>query len=140
MFEVVRTLSCAVVLAAGVACSSTESPAATLTLAPTYHLRSIDGVPLPIDSNGEIADSGHFVRLHGDTVRTDRFSHVPPSRGNPGLGVIAVGTWRASQSGNVVIMFSLIAFATDTAFLHGDTLTLHTHDSRVLQVEVYVAP
>ena len=124
-----------------IACSNSEAPVSSLSLAAMYHLKAIDGVTVPIrDVAGEVLDSGHVIRLRGDTVRVDTYSHVPGSGGNPGIGVIALGTWLASQSGNVVALFPLIASSLDTAFLTGDTLTLHAHPNRILHVEVYVAP
>jgi hypothetical protein len=129
-------------LAMVIACSSSGEPGASLELARTYHLRSIDGVSLPIsDPSGDILDSGHVIRLGGDTVRVDHYSHLPASGRGPLTGTISLGTWVASQSGDVVVLFPAIASSRDTAFLgHGDTLTLHAHSSGVLRVEVYVAP
>ena len=123
------------------ACSSSEAPSSLPGFAPTYHLRTIDGVPLPIrDPSGESLDSGHVIRLAGDTVRVDDYSHVPPSGGLPGLGTIRLGTWVASPSGNVVVLRPVTATSQDTAFLAGDTLTLHAHSDRSLHTQVYVAP
>ena len=124
------------------ACSSSEAPSSSLALKPTYHLKTIDGVRLPIvDASGESLDSGHVIRLSGDTVRVDDYSHLPGSGGTPGLGTIRLGTWVASQSGNVVVLLPVTASFQDTAFLAGDTLTLHTHPFRsALHVNVYVAP
>lgn len=122
-------------------CSSSEAPTTSLTLAPTYHLRSVDGVPVPItSSDGSSLDSGHVTRVGLDTIRVDHESHVPPSNGNSGLGIISVGTWRASQAGSVVVMSPLIARSVDTAFVDGGTLTLHDHSTPTLHVEIYVAP
>lgn len=136
------TLSALASLAIAIACSSTGEPTASLALAPLYHLRVVDGVSLPIaDVSGDILDSGHVIRLAGDTVRVDHYSHVPPSAGGPGIITISHGTWLASQSGDVVALFPVIANTRDTAFLgRGDTLTLHAHSGGVLHIEVYVAP
>jgi hypothetical protein len=124
-----------------IACSNPDGPNASGGFAQKYHLRSVDGVHLPIvDTGGEILDSGHVIRLGGDTVRVDDYSHLPGLGGMPGIGTIRLGTWLASQSGNVVALFPLIATSIDTAFLSGDTLTLHTHSSHVLQVRIFVAP
>jgi hypothetical protein len=129
-------------LAALAACSNSEAPSSSLGLAPSYHLKTVDGVPLPIrDASGESLDSGRVLRLAGDTVRVDDYSHLPASGGNPGIGTIRLGTWVASQSGNVVALRPVTASSQDTAFLASDTLTLHTHPvSSLLQVNVYVAP
>ena len=131
-------IAAAMSLGAALACSNSEAPSSTLSLAPTYHLRSIDGVQLPIvDAGGGSIDSGHVLRLGGDTVRIDEDSHVPPSGGFPGQQTIAFGTWRAAQSGNVIVLYPLLANTVDTAFVgNGDTLTLHT-DSHI---QLYVAP
>jgi len=110
-----------------------------------YHLKAIDGVMLPIPLQGGPAgsslDSGHVLRLAGDTVRVDEYRHTPPSGSLPGTVVINLGKWAATQFGNTVVLFPIFAQSQDTAFLGaGDTLTLHTHDSGALQVKVYVAP
>src|SRR5437763_13835909 len=92
-------VTCLITAALVAACSSTDAPLEPLTLAPTYHLRAIDGVPLPIaEGSSESLDSGHAIRKGGDTVRLDTYSHSPPAGGNPGIAVIALGTWHARQS------------------------------------------
>jgi len=127
-----------------VACSSSEAPNSALSFAPTYHLKTINGVSLPIPFPGgqsSSLDSGHVRRLGGDTVRVDYYSHTPASGNNPGILVVALGTWAATQFGNVVVLRPIIASSLDTAFLGaGDTLTLHTRSGGAPQVQVYVAP
>ena len=93
-------------------------------------------------ADGEVTDSGRVRRLGGDTVLVDLYRHTPGTNGMPGTGVIALGTWRASQSGNVVVLSPLIAFAVDTATVAGDTLTLRAHlgVGIPVQTDVYVAP
>ncbi len=107
-----------------------------LTLEPTYHLRFVDGIALPISNPGAgTLDSGHVRRLGGDTVQVDHYSD------GSGVVVISFGTWLASQSGTVVALFPALANSLDTAFVgHGDTLTLHAHSGNALHVEIYVAP
>lgn len=119
-------------------CSSSEAPGTVVSFAATYHLRSIDGVQLPISmSGGGFIDSGHVLRVGDDTVRIDRWSHVPPAGGFPGQQTIAFGTWLAAQSGTTVVLQPLLASTVDTLFIgRGDTLTRHTS----LGLELYVAP
>jgi hypothetical protein len=125
-----------------VACSSSEAPNTALRLAPIYHLKTIDGVFLPIQSTGGGSlDSGHVLRLGGDSVRVDQYINSPPSGGNPGLHIVAFGVWAATQFGNTVVLFPILASSLDTAFIGGDTLTLHTHGGGgAVTVEVFVAP
>jgi hypothetical protein len=128
-------------VATAAACSSADAPNRPLTIAPEYHLKAVDGVPLPIVSGGGSLDSGHVLRLGGDTVRVDHVISSPPSNGAPGIVVISLGLWVASQSGNVVVLSPAIASSIDTAFVgNGDTLTLHAHSGGALHVETYVAP
>jgi len=123
-------------------CSDSTGVASALTLAPLYHLRSIDGTSVPFTSaDGEVTDSGRVIRLGGDTIRIDLFKHTPGTNGAPGTGVIALGTWRATQTGNVVALSPLIASTFDTATVAGNTFTLRAHVTRtVVQTDVYVAP
>jgi hypothetical protein len=127
-----------------VACSSSEAPNTALSLAPIYHLKTVDGVLLPIpipSSDGASLDSGHVRRLGGDTVRVDHFTDSHPSGNNPGIVVVSVGTWAATRFGNTVVLFPILANSLDTAFVGaGDTLTLHSRAGGALHVEVYVAP
>ena len=146
-FDSARRLPFVIVafVATAAACSNTDAPNNQLTIAPEYHLKAIDGVPLPIVSPDSIGggslDSGHVLRLGGDTVRVDHVSHSPPSNGHPGLTVINLGLWLGSQTGNVVVLWPAIASTIDTAFVgNGDTLTLHTHSGGAVHVETYVAP
>lgn len=127
-----------IALSALLACSNSEAPSSSLSLAATYHLRSIGGVQLPISQpGGGFIDSGDVRRLGGDTVRIDRYSHSQPTNGLPGTQIIAFGTWLAVQSGNVIILHPLLASTIDTLFVgRGDTLTERTG----LGVELYVAP
>lgn len=120
------------------ACSNSEAPANSLSLAASYHLRSIDGAQLPInDAGGAIIDSGHVLRLGHDTVWIDQYRHSPPSGGLPGLVTIAHGTWLGAQSGNVIVLHPLLASSQDTLYVgRGDTLTRHSNS----QIELYVAP
>ena len=126
------------------ACSSSEAPANALTLAPIYHLRAVDGAVLPIaGADMETLDSGTFRRAGGDTIVVDDYSHSPPSGGNPGITVVGVGSWVATQFGNTIVLFPAIANSQDTAFLSGgDTLTLHTRagGTRAFHIKVYVSP
>lgn len=124
------------------ACSDATGVSSTLTLAPLYHLRSIGGTSVPFTSaDGELTDSGRVIRLGDDTVRVDLFRHTPPSSsGLPGVTVISLGTWRATQSGNVVVLSPLIAFSVDTATIAGDTLTVRSHNGSLVTTDVYVAP
>lgn len=121
------------------ACSSSSAPRnSPLSLASSYHLRLIDGVPLPISqSGGGTIDSGHVRRLGGDTIYIDQYSHIPASAAFPGTVTIAHGTWLATESGNMVVLHPLLATEQDTAFVGmGDTLTLHLN----AQMQIYVAP
>jgi hypothetical protein len=119
-------------------CSNSEAPGSSLSLAPAYDLRSINGVLLPIsDPAGGFIDSGRVRRLGGDTVRTERYSHSQPPNGLPGTRIIALDTWLAAQSGNAIVLHPLSASTVDTLFVgHGDTLTGHTR----LGIELYVGP
>ncbi len=134
------------ILAACVAiagCSDATGVGSAVTLAPVYHLRSIDGASVPFTStDGEVTDSGRVRRLGGDTVLVDLYRHTPGTNGMPATGVVTLGTWRATQSGNVVSLSPLIAFAVDTATISGDTLTLRAHlgVGSPVQTDVYVAP
>jgi hypothetical protein len=123
------------------ACSGTTSPDTTLTLAPTYHLQSIDGKAVPfVNAVGSPVDSGTLTRLSGDTVATEQFGTVRSSGGNPSVTKIGRAIYRAVQTGNTVVLLPVIAFATDTATVSGGTLTVRAYDSGVLQVAVYAAP
>ncbi len=119
-------------------CSDSTAAGSTLTLASQYHLRTTGGTAVPLVSDGDLTDSGRVTRLGGDTVRVDLFRHVPPTGGNPGIGVVSLGTWRATQTGSVIVLFPLIASTVDTATLSGNTLTLHAHQPA--RLDVYVAP
>lgn len=138
MIRLSSGLAVMITFTALVACSSSAAPDTPLSVVGTYHLRSIDGMQLPIsDPGGGFIDSGHVRRLGGDTVWVDQYGHTPPSGGLPGTQTIAHGTWRAAQSGNAVILYPLAASEVDTAFLgRGDSLTLHTSS----HIQLYVAP
>ena len=138
MTTATRALAIGIAIAA---CSGVTSPDSTLTLAPVYHLESLDGTAVPFTSaDGEVTDSGRVKRLGGDTVLVNLFRHIPAANGAPQLGVVTVGTWRATQRGNVVALAPLIAFTFDTATIAGDTLTLRDHTAAGVQIDVYVAP
>ena len=114
-----------------------DAATSPLTLAPTYHLRLIDGATLPItDATGGILDSGRVIRLGADSVRIDQISHVPATNGNPSLGVISLGYYRANQAGSTVLFLSLQYGTVDTATIAGDTLTIHNG----VHTRVYTAP
>jgi hypothetical protein len=123
-------------------CSDATGVGSAGTLAPLYHLRSIDGTSVPFTSaDGEVTDSGRVMRLGGDTVRVDLIRHSPGTNGLPGTVVISFGTWHATQSGNVVALYPLLASTLDTATVAGDTLTLRAHvGGSLVQTNVYVAP
>ncbi len=123
-------------------CSDATGVGSVVTLAPLYHLTSIDGTSVPFTSvDGEVTDSGRVVRLGGDTVRVDLITHTPAANGQPGTVVISFGTWRATQSGDVVALFPLLASTLDTATVAGNTLTLRAHvGGTVVQTDVYAAP
>jgi len=125
-----------------VGCSSSEAPNSALSLAPLYHLKTVDGVLLPIPIGNGSLDSGHVRRLGGDTVRIDEYSHFPPSGPNdPGTGIINLGTWAATQFGSTVVLRPILATSLDTAFVGaGEILTLHTREAGALHVNVYVTP
>jgi hypothetical protein len=120
------------------ACSNSQAPASSLSIAASYHLRSIGGTQLPFnDGGGGIVDSGHVLRLRGDTVWIDRYTHSLPTGGLPGTRFIAHGTWLGAQSGNIIVLQPLSASSQDTLFVgSGDTLTRHLNS----QIELYVAP
>lgn len=120
------------------ACSNPHAPTSSLSLAASYHLRSIGGTPLPFNDGGDIVDSGHVLRLRGDSIRIDRYTHgLPSSEGLPGVHVVAFGTWLGVQSGNIIVLQPLLASDHDTLFIgSGDTLTEHSNS----QVWLYVAP
>ncbi|HKW47674.1 MAG TPA: hypothetical protein VJN70_09515 [Gemmatimonadaceae bacterium] len=93
-------------------------------------------MPIPNGGGGTI-DSGWVHRLGGDTIFIAEYSHTPGSTGHPGVMAIATGTWLGSQSGNIVVLYPLLASTQDTAFVgQADTLTRHAFG----HVEVYVAP
>lgn len=122
------------------ACSDATGVESTLTIAPMYHLKSIDGTAVPFENQGNFTDSGHVVRLGGDTIRVDLFTHTPGMNGMPGIVVVSLGTWRATQTGSVIALAPLIAFAFDTATVAGDTLSLREHVGTFVHTDVYVAP
>lgn len=123
------------------ACSSPDAPAPQPQLGASYHLRAVDGVSLPIvDAGGASLDSGHFTLL-GDSVRIDEITHVPPANGNPGIIMIAFGTYRPVQHGAIVALTPILASVVDTAVItSADTLTVRAHDSGHLQIKLFVAP
>lgn len=125
-------------LSALLACSNSQAPASSLSLAASYHLRSIGGAQLPSnDGGGGIVDSGHVLRLGGDTIWIDRYTHTLPTGGLPGTHIIALGTWLGVQSGNIIVLQPLGASFQDTLFLgSGDTLMRHSNS----QIWLYVAP
>jgi hypothetical protein len=136
-----RQLVLLVAGAAIVGCSDSTGPGSSLTLSPMYHLKLIDGTAVPfVSADGEFTDSGRVRRLGGDTVLVDLYRHTPGTNGQPSTGVVNLGTWRATQSGTLVILAPLIAFAFDTATVMGDTLTLRAHDGSLVHTDVYVAP
>ncbi|MGE5732880.1 MAG: hypothetical protein ACM37U_13110 [Gemmatimonas sp.] len=136
-----RLFAIAISAAIAAACSDSTSPRSALTLAPLYHLRSIDGASVPfVSAQGDYTDSGRVIRLGGDTVRVDLVSHSPPANGNPGSTEISFGTWSATQRGNVVVLSPLIASTVDTATISGDTLILRSHEGSLVHVNAYVAP
>jgi hypothetical protein len=75
-----RSLWPLLLLVAVLACSSSEAPRSSLSLAATYHRRSIGSAPLPTnEAGGGTIDSGDVRRIGGDTVRIDTYSHSQPS-------------------------------------------------------------
>src|SRR5690348_15960693 len=76
-----------ITLFALLACSNSQAPTSSLSLGAGYHLRSIGGTPLPFnDGGGGVVDSGHVLRLGGDTIWIDRYTHaLPSSEGLPGI-------------------------------------------------------
>jgi len=123
-----------------IGCSNDETPDVPLSISATYHLRSIDGAPLPITDAGGTIDSGHVIRLAGDTVKVDQYSSTPPFGGAPGTIAIESGTWRATEFSNEIVLIPVLAQVIDTAFISGDTLTLHSHSGGTRHVDVFVAP
>jgi hypothetical protein len=142
MMSRMRALLVVVAGSAIVGCSDATGAPETVTLASIYHLKSIDGTRVPFTSvDGGVTDSGRVIRLGNDTVRVDLVRHTPAANGLPSTVVISFGTWRATQSGNVVVLSPLLASTVDTATLAGDTLTLRAHlGSGLVQTDVYVAP
>lgn len=135
-----RGLAMFIVGAALLGCSDMTGGESALTIAPLYHLKSIDGLAVPFVNQGVFTDSGLVKRLGGDTVLVDLFTHTPGMNGAPGVVVVSLGTWRATQTGNVIALAPLIAFAFDTATVAGDTLTLREHVGTLVHTDVYVAP
>lgn len=126
------------ILSALLACSNSQAPASSLSLAASYHLRSIGGIQLPIkNGGGSMVESGHVFRLGGDTVWIDQYSHTSSSGGLAGADLIAHATWLGAQSGNIIVPQPLSASSEDTLFVgSGNTLTRHRNS----QIEFYVAP
>ena len=112
-----------VILSTLLSCSNSQAPANSLSLAASYHLRSIDGAPLPFnDGGGDIVDNGHVLRLGGDTIWIDRYTHSLSSGGLPGILLMAHGTWLGAQTGNIAVLQPLNASSQDTLFIgSGDT-------------------
>jgi hypothetical protein len=131
-------LAAMLILTAVAGCSSSDAPRNSLSIAATYHLRSIGGVSVPISQPyGEFIDSGHVRRVGSDTIWIERYSHAAPINGLPGIATIARGSWLGKQSGDMIVLYPLLASTVDTLFVgHGDTLTRHTSSG----VELYVAP
>ena len=127
---------------ASAGCSSSEAPTTTPRLAPSYDLKAVDGVLLPIPiqgTNGGSLVSGQLT-VRGTTIQIVRYSDFPSGT------LISVGAWTLGQFGNTVVLFPQVQFpppgtSRDTAFIGaGDTLTLHNREGGTLHVEVYVAP
>lgn len=134
-------LSLAVCAATIAACSNDQAPDNSLTLARTYHLVSIDGKPLPFLLAADSIDSGHVIRRAADTVFIDQFHHTPSPTGGPPSAGVTERAWLASQTGSIIVLGPAGPTGVDTAFLGGDSLSLHEHAfASTPHVNLYVAP
>jgi hypothetical protein len=125
-----RSLALLVGIAISTLGCSAAPPTAPSGLTGTYHLRSLNGVDVPLAAPSGTAtlDSGSIQVRTRDTIEVRRITGTPPANGLPGTSVIAVGFYVLEGAGGGFALapgaFTTATPPRDTLYVVGDTVVI----------------